>query len=133
MATIVPLTNEPSIVEEVVFEDRDITIQTKFNVRANHWTIDLIENGITLCAGLPLVLGADLIRNFVDLGLGALIMYDTTESGTEANQDNLGTDVILIHFTEEEKEFVEEFIATGGANISDEGAFSDGFDDLAFL
>jgi len=133
MPSEIPLTSDPSIIQNVVLEERNIGLQTKFNPRYNngYWTLDILENGVGLVYSLPMVLGADLLEHITDLGLGALIMVDTDLKGKEATSEDLGTNVLLIHYTEEEiaalRQVAAESIAiTGGNN------FSDGFDEAAF-
>ena len=134
MPQLVPLTNDPSSIVRVVFEERDIVLQTKFNIRdeAEYWTLDIREAGQLLAGSIPLLLGADLLANRPGLSLGSLIMVNVDQTSEEARYETLGTEVIMIHLSEAEKEALQQ-AAAGGGIIFEGGGFSEGFDLEAFL
>lgn len=112
MPTEIPLTSDPSSIFEISLNGRLVQLQTKYNVRGSqaeglipYWTLDIREpdTGQNLALGLALVLGVDILRQ-LNLGLGSLFMFDTTETHTEANENTLGTDQKLIYYTPEEVE-----------------------------
>lgn len=110
MAEEIPLTNNASSVFDVELNGRTITLRTKFNTRGSggdstlpYWTLDLFEGDTPLAYGLSLVLGLDILKQ-LNLGLGAMFMFDRTETSKEATFDSLGADTILVYLTPEEVE-----------------------------
>ncbi|MCH8821328.1 hypothetical protein IID23_02270 [Patescibacteria group bacterium] len=101
MTSIIPLTSNASSIFEIEIEDRLLTLQTKFNGRAGTWTLNIDEGDIPLAIGITLVLGVDIIRQ-LNLEIGALLCFDTSEQGVDAEIDTLGSQVLLMHLTEEE-------------------------------
>jgi len=101
---------EPAVYSQtfkVDLEDNTYNFRTIYNSRVGVWTFDLSdEAGTTLAGGVTMVLGADLIDQY-NLGIGALIMAEEGITGIDAGPDDLGSRILLIHLTEEEKEAFE--------------------------
>lgn len=106
MPTEIPLTADPSSIFEITLNSRLFRFQTKYNARGAldtipYWTIDITENDQSVVSGVVLVLGNNLLRQ-LNLGIGALVMVDRTDTGTEANENNLGDTAILLYYTPNE-------------------------------
>lgn len=112
MPTEIPLTPAPSSIFEITLSGRLFRFQTKYNARGSldnrpYWTVDISENGAPVLLGIALVLGVDLLRQF-NLGIGALVMADRTDTGTEADENNLGDTAILLYYSPEEIEALND-------------------------
>jgi hypothetical protein len=74
----------------------------RFNSRALVWMMNISdEDSNIIIAGIPLVLGVDLLGRFQDTKLppGSLFVNNFSEANIEANRDNLGEDVLLLYNT----------------------------------
>jgi len=68
--------------------------------RAAAWSLDVFDGADTaLVAGVPLLIGADLLRQHNDprLPAGSLVVVDTSSSGAEAGMLELGGRVQLYY------------------------------------
>lgn len=106
MPTEIPLTNDPSIIFEITLNTRLLGFQTKYNDRGAsdtlpYWTVDILEGGVPVIVGVPLVLGANLLRAY-NLGLGGLVMIDRTDTNTDATDESLGDTTVLLYYTPDE-------------------------------
>ncbi len=108
---IIPLTNNPSAVFDIVIEGLTYTIITKYNTRAKSWSIDLYESGVLLSTGIGLLLGVNIIQQY-NYNIGTLFMVDIDRLSLDATGDDLGTRVILVQAS------VEEFEETFGIAAS---------------
>jgi hypothetical protein len=98
-----PLTSDPQRTFTTIVNDVRYTITTRWNERAEVWTMDLVDaaSGITVASSMPLVLGSDLLKSFAP-ALGSLLVVDTNADpgmGTDAGVDDLGTRVQVLWFS----------------------------------
>ncbi len=98
-----PLTSDPHRTFTTVVNNARYQVTTRWNDRAGVWTMDIDDptTGLGLVAGMPLVLGADLLRSFAPQ-LGSVIVVDTSADagfGTDAGVDDLGTRVQVLWFS----------------------------------
>ena len=112
MATIIPLSNDPSGILEITLNGLVYRLQTKFNSRGSggdgnpYWTLDIYLGEDPIALGIALVLGVDILRQ-LNLGIGGMFMFDKTETHTEATEDSLGAETVLIYFTPSEIETLQ--------------------------
>ncbi len=92
----------PSQTLKVDLEGNTYNFRIIFNSRVCVWTMDISDEADnTLCSGVAMVLGADLINQF-NLGIGKLIMIENGSTGLDATADDLGDRIILAHLEEGE-------------------------------
>lgn len=102
MPQIVPLSSEPSILFNITLDGIELNMQTKYNTRYSTWSLDIYdEQQNPLVFGVPLLLGSNVLSPY-NLNIGSMVCVDVTGQGEDATSDNLGTDVILVHFNEGE-------------------------------
>lgn len=96
----IPVTNDPAQDFVMQLGTSKWEFYVRYNDRGNFWTMDITDyNSQTLLvAGMPLVLGTDLLSPYI-LENGSLIAYDTTGSSTDAGPDDLGQRVMLYWFS----------------------------------
>lgn len=95
-----PLTSDPSRTFTTPFGDHRYRLTTRWNERAEVWTLDLADGDTDapLALSIPLVLGADLLAAFAP-ALGTMFMVDTAAEvghGTDAGPEDLGERLQLI-------------------------------------
>ena len=95
---IIPLTNDPSSILEVILNEQLYDFEIQFNLRANVWTLAISQNGTPIIDSVNIVLGTDLLLPY-NLELGSLFAVDLTSSGSDATVSDLGTRVVLVHMT----------------------------------
>jgi hypothetical protein len=99
---VLPLTSDPYRTFTTVVGDNRYQVTTRWNDRSGVWLMDIDDpnTGVSLAAGMPLVLGADLLAGFAPQ-LGSLIVVDTNAEpgmGTDAGPDDLGARVQVMWF-----------------------------------
>lgn len=95
-----PLTADPCRTFTTAFGEARYRVTTTWNDRAAVWTMDLDDAGTgqSLVRGMPLVLGANLLRAFCPR-LGSMYAVDTTAEpgfGADAGPDDLGARVQVV-------------------------------------
>jgi len=81
-------------------EGTRFTFALRYNTRAARWIMDVKQSdGTILLAGLPLVLGTDLIGRFQDVNLpqGNLFLINLGSQYTECGRDDLGENCLLMY------------------------------------
>ncbi len=104
MPTTIPLTSDPSQTFTVELESNVYKFDVIYNQRLDAWSFTLSDaDDNILLAGVPLLIGPDLLKQF-NLEIGALVVWDDEDKLIDANGDidDLGTRVILAHYTEAE-------------------------------
>jgi len=103
MPTTIPIRpNVASQTFKVDLEGNTYNFRVIYNSRVGIWTMDISdEDGVELCNGVTMVLGADLIDQF-NLGIGGLVMYELGTTGLDATAADLGERIFLAHLTEQE-------------------------------
>lgn len=72
----------------------------RYNKRMTRWILDIMDSSENmLLAGIPLVLGVDLLRQHRDnrLPQGNLFLINIESQYEEATRDDLGTKAILLY------------------------------------
>jgi hypothetical protein len=106
MPRLIPF--QPSIPRyrfSTTLERRTYLFDVRWNTRADSWYIDILdEDESPLARGVKLVLGAYLaIRSaHADLPTGLMFAIDQSGRGVEAGFDDLGTRVVVYHYTSDE-------------------------------
>jgi hypothetical protein len=97
---LVPVTSASKGNFTCVLGDTSLDFATRWNELSSVWTMDLTrtDDGQALLRGIPLVLGADLLAPY-GLGLGSLILVDTSGAGMEAGPEDLGDRVVMYYLT----------------------------------
>ena len=105
MPTTIPLTSDPSQTFSIDLEGNTYNFRVVYNQRNEMWTFDLSDvDENPILAGIPILIGPNLLQQFT-LDLGSLIVWDNEDQlvdSTTANDDDLGTRVILVHYTPDE-------------------------------
>jgi hypothetical protein len=95
-----PLTSDPCRTFTTVFGDSRYRVTTQWNERSQVWTMD-IANGDTdapIVAGMPIVLGADLLQSFAP-SLGTMLAIDMAAAagnGTDAGPEEIGDRIQIV-------------------------------------
>lgn len=88
--------------QRLTMEGVKYDIDLLFNPRAGIWVVSIYNTqGIALVEGVALVLGVNPFDQY-NLGIGALVVYDTENESNEANELNFGSTVLLVQMTEDE-------------------------------
>lgn len=104
----IEITVDPSItssVRQVELEEALYTVRIRWNGRAGRWFMDLAdEDGAALAGSLPIVIsdGTSLtghLKNRPGMPPGEFVAFDTTDSGADPGEDDLGTRVKLLYLT----------------------------------
>jgi hypothetical protein len=95
-----PLTSDPSRTFTTVFGDTHYRLTTRWNERAQVWTLDIADGDTDepLVGSMPIVLGSNILRSFRP-DLGSMMVIDTAaavDEGTDAGPDDLGSRIQLI-------------------------------------
>ena len=101
---------EFSVTVEVDEENVALILHLRYNTEGSFWHMDVSDGntGEMLIAGVPLLTGqypsADLLRQFEYIGIGSAIVLKMTETaaGDYPNEDNLGTDFLLVWGSEDD-------------------------------
>lgn len=103
MIVELPFSNDPAQVMVTQLGDVKYVLEVKYNDRSGVWTLDitLAVDGTVLLQSLPLVLGQDLLEPY-NLGMGRILVVDTSEQHLDAGFDDLGVRVKAYWFDEEE-------------------------------
>jgi hypothetical protein len=103
MISEVPVASDPAQSFTTQLGPRKIQFDLRWNDRASVWVMDLTDDatGSVLLRGIPLVLGCDLLEPY-NLGLGRLVVIDTSRTNTDASYDDLGTRVKLYWLSADE-------------------------------
>ncbi len=84
--------------EQVELDGRVYDLAFRWNVRGNHWSMDIGRDGNVLVFGIKLVIIPDLLiqyRRIGDLPLGILFVDDLNGLDTDPDGDNFGDRVVL--------------------------------------
>ena len=87
----------------LTIDDRTVALSTYYIYTTDSWKLTIKENDQTLVAGVGLLNGIDILRPY-NLNLGSLGLINITDSHEDANSLTLGSQVLLVHMTEEEYE-----------------------------
>lgn len=98
-----PLTSDACRTFTTVFGENRYRVTTTWNDRAGVFTLDLADadTDVPLVSGMPIVLGADLLRAFCPR-LGSMFAVDVSAEsgdGVDAGPDDLGTRVQVVWLT----------------------------------
>lgn len=97
------ITSEPCQRFEITLGELDYRIEIKFNDRSLVWTMDLAEevSGLVLFAGVPLLLGEDLLAPY-NYKIGRLMLLNNSAEFKDATSENLGASLSLYYVTDNE-------------------------------
>ena len=105
MPVEIPIADFASFTEEVTLESVPYRLEFTWNDRNEFWALTIKNRDlVTLIAGIKIVLSYPLLVIHPDRGLppGELIAIDTTGDAVTVNRTNLGDNVRLIYYTEDE-------------------------------
>ncbi len=91
--------NEPYFQQSfTAFDGREILATFRWNVVSSAYCMSLydIDNDKYLVAGIPLVLGCDILEPYGQLKLGSLILVDMNNTGIDQSINDLKTRVKTI-------------------------------------
>lgn len=91
-----------SFIEQVDLDGRIYDLQFRWNVRDNHWFLDIGRDGVFLINGVKLVNSPDLISEFgriEELPPGLLSVIDLDNVDSDPNSTNFG-DRVQLRYTE---------------------------------
>lgn len=92
---------KPSIANQTfstTIEDEEYRFSARWNSRAGQWRMDVFDaEGNAIIRGVAIVLGTYLGRTSTHrlFRNGVFVALDTTQTGTEATLDDLGTRVVV--------------------------------------
>lgn len=84
--------------EQVELDGRVFDLYFRWNVRSDHWSIDIGRDGIVLIYGIKLVTISDLLAQYTriaDLPDGTLFVDDLDGLDADPDADNFGDRVVL--------------------------------------
>jgi hypothetical protein len=92
----IPLTSDPSQTLTVNLGGTSVDLAIRYNDQSGVWNFDLTLDGVgtVLLTNVPMLIGQDLLGPYA-LGLGGLIVTDTSGQYLDAGPDDLGTRVTL--------------------------------------
>jgi hypothetical protein len=92
----IPLTSDPKQTMTVVLGSTTVDLAVRYNDQSGVWNFDLALDGVgtVLLTNVPMLIGQDLLAPYA-LGLGGLIVTDTSGQYLDAGPDDLGTRVTL--------------------------------------
>lgn len=96
----IPITNDPDSVFSVALDGVVYQIRLTRNERSGRFKMDILtEIGDPIVEGIACVVNFPLVRKFKDLRMpaGDLFFWDSTNQNREPNEDNLGTEVLLLY------------------------------------
>lgn len=98
-----PFSNDPAQTFITQLGDKKYGFDVKFNDRSGVWTMDLTDDSTKspLLQAVPLVLGTELLEPY-NLGLGRMLVLDTTSSGQDATAADLGDRIKVYWFSPDE-------------------------------
>jgi hypothetical protein len=98
-----PFSNDPAQTFVTQLGDKKYGFDVKFNDRSGVWTLDLSDDAtkVPLLQSVPLVLGCDLLEAY-NLGIGRILVLDTTNRGKDAAPADLGDRVKVYWFSTDE-------------------------------
>lgn len=80
MLEIIELTNSTNQTKTVLYGDRNIRFDIRWNYLKNHWFLDLYENDTPIYVGITMTPNSNLL--FDRLKLGKLFLIDTKYGAT---------------------------------------------------
>lgn len=103
MPQIIPFTSDPAQSFRVSLDGNKYQIDARYNDRSGQWTLDITTepDGTLLVAGIPILIGQDMLAPYV-LGIGGLAATDLQTGGVDAGPDDLGDRVTVTWFNEDE-------------------------------
>ena len=101
MPVTIPITPTPARRFEAELNKVRLFFTLKWNSAALLWFFDLEDSNGFLFRGMPMAGGDNIIATQTDLvsRIGELWMVDLSGNSGEATVDNLGSTVVLLHFT----------------------------------
>ena len=99
----IPFTSDPAQSFSVSLDGNKYRFDARYNDRSGQWTLDITTEpmGVLLVAGVPILIGQDMLAPYV-LGIGGLAATDTQTGGIDAGPDDLGDRVTVTWFSEAE-------------------------------
>lgn len=87
----IPFSNDPSQSFVTQLDDKKYIFDARFNDRSGVWTMDITDDSskLPLIQSVPLLLGAELLEPY-NLGIGRMIVIDTSNRGVDAGFNDLG-------------------------------------------
>ena len=86
---------------KITIENVKYTFAFRFNSRADRWIMDIkTGGGVMLVAGLPLLIGVDLLAQFKDakeIPQGNLFLVNLFDQNESPGRDDLGNNVLLMY------------------------------------
>jgi Domain of unknown function (DUF6983) len=114
----IPLIQSQSTVFNVDLNSINYNMQTKYNYRFGYWTLDILIGEDPFLMGIGMLIGTNILSQYPKANnIGALIMFDTSDSNLDANFNELGERVIMIYLTPEELDEIVESAGTIAAAI----------------
>ena len=101
MLEIIELTTPTDQVKTVLYGDRNIKFNIRWNYLKNHWILDLFEEETPIYTGITMTPNSNLLYN--KLGLGKLFLIDTKygETSEPVKKEDLGSRLQLARLFEE--------------------------------
>ncbi len=96
----IPITSDPDSVFTVDLDGVVFQIRLTLNERTGRFKMDLMtEIGEPIVEGVACVVNYPLLKKFKDLRMpeGDLFFWDSTDQNREPNEENLGTEVVLLY------------------------------------
>lgn len=96
----IPITPDPDSIFQVELDKIVYQIRLTLNERTGRFKMDILtETGDPIVEGVACVVNFPLVKKFKDsrMPAGDLFFWDSTGKNQEPNEDNLGTEVVLLY------------------------------------
>lgn len=96
----IPITSDPDSVFTVDLDGVIYQIRLTLNERTGRFKMDLLtEVGDPIVEGVACVVNFPLLKKFKDLRMpaGDLFFWDSTDKNREPDEDNIGTEIVLLY------------------------------------
>ena len=103
---IIPVSDSPAFRERVLLDEKPYLLDFEWNVRESYWTLGIYdEEGIPILTGTKIVLGYELLRDYVSPALppGGIVAIDLTSKLSKIGRNDLNSNKIRLVYIERDE------------------------------